>query len=95
MVVAAGVELSKPNRRGLNSKVPFTFSGRIRRYETPRAVTCSSVTGQGIKELWDCIHEHSGLLKSTKSKGGCTDHRAATDPQLPEPRGHPGTTHAG
>jgi LAO/AO transport system kinase len=30
----------------------------------PRAVTCSAATGQGIKELWETVLEHSALLQS-------------------------------
>jgi len=31
---------------------------------TPRAVTCSAQTGQGIPELWNCVLEHAALTKA-------------------------------
>lgn len=31
---------------------------------TPRAITCSAVTGEGIRELWDAVLEHHALTKS-------------------------------
>lgn len=32
---------------------------------TPRARTCSALTGQGIHELWDCVEEHCVLTKAS------------------------------
>lgn len=31
---------------------------------TPRAVTCSAQTGNGIAELWQCVEEHAALTKA-------------------------------
>jgi LAO/AO transport system kinase len=31
---------------------------------TPRAITCSAVTGEGIRHLWDAVLEHHALTKS-------------------------------
>jgi LAO/AO transport system kinase len=30
---------------------------------TPRAVTCSALTGAGISELWECVHEYAALTR--------------------------------
>jgi LAO/AO transport system kinase len=30
---------------------------------TPRAVTCSALTGAGIRELWECVHEYAALTR--------------------------------
>jgi LAO/AO transport system kinase len=34
---------------------------------TPRALTCSALTGQGIAELWECVQEHATLTKTNGS----------------------------
>jgi LAO/AO transport system kinase len=31
---------------------------------TPRSLTCSALTGEGIPEIWNCVSEHTELLKS-------------------------------
>jgi LAO/AO transport system kinase len=31
---------------------------------TPRALTCSALTGKGIAELWNCVLEHTSLAKA-------------------------------
>ena len=31
---------------------------------TPRAITCSALTGAGIRELWDCVLEYSSFMHS-------------------------------
>ena len=31
---------------------------------TPRALTCSALTGHGIHELWECVLEHCALTKA-------------------------------
>jgi LAO/AO transport system kinase len=41
---------------------------------TPRAVTCSAHTGQGISELWGCVSEYSAL---TNANGWLKLHRQA------------------
>ena len=33
---------------------------------TPRSLTCSALTGEGIPELWNCVCEHTELLKSNQ-----------------------------
>ena len=33
---------------------------------TPCSLTCSALTGEGIRELWDCVCEHTKLLKSNQ-----------------------------
>jgi LAO/AO transport system kinase len=40
--------------------LPHSMSGW-----TPRALTCSAVTGQGIHELWKCVLEHRTLTKAS------------------------------
>jgi len=30
---------------------------------TPRAITCSALTGAGIRELWDCVTEYAALTR--------------------------------
>lgn len=30
---------------------------------TPRAITCSAVTGKGIREMWECVSEYVALTK--------------------------------
>jgi LAO/AO transport system kinase len=32
---------------------------------TPRVVTCSAQTGDGLAALWDCVREHSHALRET------------------------------
>ena len=33
---------------------------------TPCSLTCSALTGEGIRELWNCVCEHTELLKSNQ-----------------------------
>jgi LAO/AO transport system kinase len=37
---------------------------------TPRALTCSALTGKGIHELWQCVLEHSAITR----RNGWRDH---------------------
>ena len=30
---------------------------------TPRAMTCSALTGAGIRELWECVHEYAAMTR--------------------------------
>ncbi len=49
---------------------------------TPRAVTCSALTGAGIRELWECVLEYVALTRAngwfaasaarSSSGDGCT-----------------------
>jgi len=61
---ADGANLSAAERARAEAENALHYVRASKSGWTPRAITCSALTGAGVRELWDCVLEYAELTRA-------------------------------